>query len=107
MAPAEPTLQYHLAVDASKCGLGGALFQLHDIDAHTEATNSQEHREVEWIIHFISFWLECSEMCYTNPECEVLAVIKGLAEVKWLIVASPSAAIVYTDHQALKTLLTG
>ena len=40
MAPADPTLQYYLAVDASKRGLGGALFQLHDINAHTEATNS-------------------------------------------------------------------
>ena len=107
MAPADPTLQYHLAVDASKRGLGGALFQLHDIDAHTEATNSQEHREAERIIHFISFRLESAETRYTNPEREALAVMKGLAEVKWLIVASPYPTIVYTDHQALKTLLTG
>ena len=107
MAPADPTLQYHLAVDASKRGLGGALFQLHDIDVHTKATNSQEHREAERIIHFISFWLESSEMRYTNPEREALAVMKELAEVKWLIVASRYPTIVYTDHQALKTLLTG
>ena len=107
MAPADPTLQYHLAVDASKRGLGGALFQLHDIDAHTEATNSQEHQEAERIIHFISFRLESAETRYTNPEREALAVMKGLAEVKWLIVASPYPTIVYTDHQALKILLTG
>ena len=107
MAPADPTLQYHLAVDASQRGIGGALFQLHGIEAHTEATNSQEHREAERIILFISFKLEDAERRYTNPEREALAVMKGLAEVKWLIVASPYPTIVYTDHQALKTLLTG
>lgn len=107
MAPADPTLQYHLAVDASKRGLGGALFQLHGIEPHTEATNSQEHREAERIIHFLSFRLEDAERRYTNPEREALAVVKGLAEVKWMITCSPYPVYVYTDHQALKTLLTG
>ena len=107
MAPADPTIQYHLAMDASQRGIGGALFQLHGIDAHTEATNCEEHREAERIIQFMTFRLEDAEKRYTNPEREALAVMKGLAEVKWLIVASPYPVIVYTDHQALKTLLTG
>ena len=34
-------------------------------------------------------------------------MVKGLAEVRWLAVASPYPIMVYTDHQALRTLLTG
>ena len=41
MAPADPTLQYHLAMDASKRGIGGAFCQLHGVKAHTEATSFQ------------------------------------------------------------------
>ena len=107
MAPSDPTLQYHLAVDASKRGIGGALFQLHGIEAHTEANNTNEHRNAERIIQFMSFRLEDAETRYTNPEREALAVVKSLAEVKWLVVASPYPVMVYTDHQVLKTLLTG
>ena len=107
MAPADPTLQYHLAVNASKGGIGGALFQVHDNEAHTEAINSEEHRQAERFMTFISFRLKDAERRYTNPEREAPAVMKGLAEVKWLIVASPYSTIVYTDYQALKTLLTG
>jgi hypothetical protein len=107
MAPANPTLQYHLAVTASKRGIGGALFQLHGIEPNTEANNSHQHREAERIIQFFTYKLEDAERRYTNPEREALAVVKGLAEVKWLIVASPYPIYVYTDHQALKTLLTG
>ena len=107
MAPADPTLQYHLAMDASKRVIGGALLQLHGIEPHTEATNSNEHRDAERIMQFMSFRLEDAETRYTNPEREALAVVKGLAEVRWLVVASPYPIMVYTDHQALKTLLTG
>ena len=107
MAPADPTLQYHLAVDASQRRIGGALFQLHEIEALTEARNPQEDREVERILLSSSFKLEDAERRFLNPKREALAEMKGLAEVKWLIVASPYPTIVYTDHQGLKTLLMG
>src|SRR5205085_105906 len=80
MAPADVTMQYHLAMDANKKGLEGALFQLHGIPPHTEATNSAEHREAERIIQFMSFRLNEAESRYTNPEREALAVVKGLGE---------------------------
>ena len=107
MAPADPTLQYHLAMDASKRGIGGALFQLHGVEAHTKATSSQEHHEAERIVQFLSFRLEDAERRYTNPERKALAIVIGLAEVRWMIVSSPFPVYVYTDHQALRTLLTG
>ena len=107
MAPADGTMQYHLAMDASQRGIGGALFQLHGIPPHTEATNSAEHQEAERIIQFMSFRLSDAERRYTNPEREALAVVKGLGEIRWMVVASPYPVYVYTDHQALKTLLTG
>jgi hypothetical protein len=105
MAAVDPTLQYHLAVDASKRATGGVLFQLHDVPSGTQA--GPEHRHLERIIMFISFKLSDAEPRYTNSECEALAVIRNLAEVRWLITASPHSTMVYTDHEALKTLLVG
>jgi hypothetical protein len=55
MAAVDPTLQYHLAVDASKRATGGVLFQLHGLHAGEQA--GPEHREHERIIMFISFKL--------------------------------------------------
>ena len=66
-----------------------------------------EHKEAERIIQFMSFRLSDAERKYTNPEREALAVVKGLAETRWMIVVSLYPVYVYTDHQALKTLLTG
>ena len=107
MAPPDPELQYHLAVDASKKGIGGVLFQMDKIAAHTEASNSLAHREAEKMIMFISFRLEDAETRYSNSEREALAVIRCLAEVRWMIIASEYPTLVYTDHEALKVLLTG
>lgn len=53
----------------------------------------------------MSFRLNDAETRYTNPEREALAIVKGLAEVRWMVVASPFPIYVYTNHQALKTLL--
>lgn len=107
MAPPDPLAQYHLAVDASKQGIGGVLFQLAGIEHGTEATNTDKHRTAERIIMFISFRLAEVESRYSNSEREALAVIRCLAEVRWMIIASPFPIFVYTDHEALKTLLTG
>jgi len=107
MAAPNPNAQYHLAVDASKKGLGGVLFQLGEVDPGTEATNTGKHRMMERIIMFISFRLAEVESRYSNSEREALAVIRCLAEVRWMIIASPYPVFVYTDHEALKTLLTG
>ena len=57
IAPTDRGQQYHLAVDASKKGIGGVLFQLNGIKAHTEANNSQAHRDAARIIMSISFRL--------------------------------------------------
>jgi len=107
MAAPNPHAQYHLAVDASKKGLGGVLFQLGEVVPGTEATNTEKHRMMERIIMFISFRLAEVESRYSNSEREALAVIRCLAEVRWMIIASPYPVFVYTDHEALKTLLTG
>ena len=107
MASPNPDLQYHLAVDASKRGIGGVLFQLENIKAYTEATNSEIHKAAERLIMFLSFRLEDPETRYSNSEREALAVVRCLAEVKWMVMASLYPTLVYTDHEALKVLLTG
>ena len=107
MALPDPDHQYHLAVDASKKGIGGALFQLEGISAHTEATNSLGHRDAERMIMFISFKLEDAETRYSNSEREALAVIRCLAKVRWMVISSLYPILVYTDHEALRVLLTG
>ena len=107
MASPDPKGQYHLAVDASKRGIGGVLFQLEGIEVGTEAGCTAAHRTAERIIMFISFRLSDPETRYTNSEREALAIIRCLAEVRWMVMASPHMIFVYTDHEALKTLLTG
>jgi len=107
MASSDPQGQYHHAVDASKQGIGVVLFQLAGIEDGTEATNTEKHRTAERIIMFMSFRLAEVETRYSNSEREALAVIQCLAEVRWMIMASPVSVFVYTDHEALRTLLTG
>ena len=107
MASPDPEQQYHLAVDASKKGIGGTLFQLDGISPNTEANNSQAHRDRERRIMFNSFRLGDAETRHSNSEREELAVIRCLAEVRWMVISSPYAIFVYTDHEALRVLLTG
>ena len=82
MASPDPTVQYHLAVDASKRGIGGVLFQLDGIPADTEAISDAIFRVAERIIMFLSFRLSDAETRYSNSEREALAVIRCLAEVR-------------------------
>jgi len=107
IASPDPKGQYHLAVDASKRGIGGVLFQLDGIEVGTEAGCTAAHRAAGRIIMFISFRLSDPETRYTNSEQEALAVIRCLSEVRWMVMASPHMIFVYTDHEALRTLLTG
>ena len=107
MAQPDSDQQYHLAVDASKKGIGGALFQLEGMPPPSEATNSLVHRDAERMIMFISFKLEDAETRYSNSEREALAVIRCLAEVRWMVISSSYPILVYTDHEALWVLLRG
>ena len=55
---------------------------------------------------FISFLLTDAETRYSNTERECLAIIRSLAEVQWLVVRSKSSVLLYTDHNALLSILT-
>jgi len=57
MASSDPQGQYHLALDASKPGIGVVLFQLAGIEYGTEGTNTEKYRMAERIIMFMSFRL--------------------------------------------------
>ena len=107
MASPNPNAQYYLAVHASKRGIGGVLFQLEGIPPGEEAGNEKVYRNVERIIMFMSFRLSDAETRYSNSEREALAVVRCLAEVRWMVIASQYQILVYTDHEALRTLLTG
>jgi hypothetical protein len=54
---------------------------------------------------FISIRLDPAETHYTTTEQEALAVVRCLAEVRWLILGASYATKVYTDHSALISLL--
>ena len=86
MAGADPPLQYHLAVDASDEAVGGCLFQLQGVTPGTEAT--PKFLPNEKIIMFLSFRLIDTESRYVNSERECLAVVRCLAEVKWLVIGN-------------------
>ena len=102
MSGADPDLQYHLATDTSDTALGGCLFQLHRQQAGTEAT--PKLRPTERIIMFLSFRLQDAETRYSNSERECFAIVKCLAEIRWMVVGSKHPVIVYTDHEALKPI---
>ena len=104
MGGADPAVQYHLATDASKWCLGGVLFQLVDAPYGTEATHS--YKENIRIIMFISFWLENAKTRYDTIEREALAVVRCLAEVRWLVTGSEYPTKLYTDHSALESIFT-
>lgn len=107
MASPDPEQEYYLAVEASKKGIGGTLFQLDGISANTEADNSEAHGDRERMIMFIWFRLGVAETCYSNSEREALAVICCIAEIRWKVISSLYAILVNTDHEALRVLLTG
>ena len=98
-----PDLQYHLATDASKTGIGGVLFQLPDHSMGTIA--GKKTIGAEAIVMFLSFRLEDRETRYHTTEREALAVVRCLKEVRWLVLGSAHPVLLYTDHQALVTLL--
>lgn len=101
----DPELQYHLATDASAHALGGVLFQLVELPVGTMA--QPKYRSNERIIMFISKSFAPAETRYHTTEREALAVVRCLEEVRWLVVGSPHPVKLYTDHQALVSILKG
>lgn len=99
----DPSLQYHLATDASATGLGGVLFQLPANAPHTMAFSvpTSEHL----VVMYLGYQLIPAERNYQTTEREALAVLKCLEEVRWLVHGSDFPVKVYTDHSALVHLL--
>ena len=95
----QPNVQYHLATDASKTGLGGILFQLPD---HPPGTiMSKDFLDSFKVVMFISFQLTPAQMNYHTTERETLAVVRCLNECRWLVKGNEFPVMLYTDHQAL------
>ena len=103
MSGIDEDLQLHLATDASKYCLGGVLFQLPGEPPGTEAL--ERHKTTIRIIMFMSFKLEEVETRYHTTEREALAVVRCLAEVRCFVMGHAYPVMLYTDHQALETIL--
>ncbi len=103
MSGGDPLQQYHLSVDASIEGIGGCLFQLRGVPTGTEAT--PKFLDNERIVMFMSFRLTDAETRYVNSERECLAVVRCLAEVRWMVIGNKSPVFIYSDHDALKGIL--
>jgi RNase H-like domain found in reverse transcriptase len=95
--------QYHLSTDASKEGMGGVLFQLLGVPVGTVAAS--KYRPDERIICFISQRFAPAETRYSTTEREALAVVRCLREVRHRVLGSPHPLMLYTDHQALSSIL--
>lgn len=85
-------------MDASQTGLGGVLFHLPDGTKPGDEYNQRKHWDGLEIIMFISFRLTDAQTRLTNPEREMLAVVEGLKETKWMTMGSPFPIKIYTDH---------
>jgi len=99
----DPLQQYHLSVDASIEGIGGCLFQLRGVPTGTKAT--PKFLDNERIMIFISFRLTDAETRYVNSEREYLAVVRCLAEVRWMVIRNKLPVFIYSDYDALKGIL--
>ena len=53
------------------------------------------------IVSFLSFQFTEVQQRYYTTERETLAVVKCLAECRWLVKGLKNPIILYTDHQAL------
>ena len=95
-------IQYHLATDASKTGMGGVLFQIIDQPAGTIA--AQKNRKTQRIIMFISKPFTEAETRYSTTEREALAVVRCLEEVRWLVLGSAFPTKVHQQKGALRQI---
>ena len=99
----DETKQYHLMTDASKYAIGRVLFHLPNVPGG--ANMSVALMKAMKVIMSISKGLLSAETRYSTTEREALAILRCLEKVRWLILGSPYAKKVYTDHSALLCLL--
>lgn len=102
MTEADSTAQYYLVIDVSKRSVEEVLFQLKEVLRGTEVTSKLLSNER--IVMFLSFRLEDAETRYFNSERECLAVVKYLAEIKWLVIENDHSVLIYSNHEALKSI---
>ena len=81
---ADPQTQFHLSADACAKGLGAFLFQFPRGTAPGTEAMPGNRNEILPVL-FMSWKLSDSEKRYSMPEKEVLAVVKGLQEVRSMI----------------------
>jgi hypothetical protein len=103
MAGADQDLQFHLATNASDTAAGGCLFQVYGV--LTGTTLTPKHRANEKIIMLMSFRFNDAETRYHTTEREALAVVRCLAEVRWLVIGNKFPVMIYSDHNALSSIL--
>ncbi|RDW59800.1 hypothetical protein BP6252_12887 [Coleophoma cylindrospora] len=103
MTPGREDRQWHLAVDASKTGLGGCLFQMDSEPPGTLLSKTTNERYVM----FLSFALTKSQGNWQTTEREAYAVVRTLQDLRWLIIGSRFPIIVYTDHRAVLSVMKG
>ncbi|CAK9151637.1 unnamed protein product [Ilex paraguariensis] len=90
MRPPNWDLPFELMCDASDYAVGAVLGQ------------REENRP--YVIHYASKTLNEAQMNYTTTEKELLAVVFALDKFRAYIIGSP--IVVFTDHSALKYLLS-
>ena len=90
MQPPDWTLPFEIMCDASDCAIGAVLGQRRDRKPH--------------VLYYASKTLSEAQRNYTTTEKELLAVVYALDKFRSYLVGSH--VIVYTDHAALKYLLT-
>lgn len=103
MSGIDESLQMNLATDALKYGLGRVLFQLPGEPPRTEAI--EKHKHIFRMVMFMSFKLEDEETRYHTTEREAFAVVRCMAEVKCFIMGHLYATMLYSNHQALESIM--
>ena len=94
----DPTLQYHLSCDTSQYTYGGVLFQLVGEEPRTILSSLKLVDKMRLVQFILKKFLD-TETCYHTTKREVLAIVRCLEEVRWLVNENlHKIVIVYTDH---------
>ena len=79
-------------------------FKLKGVTRGTEAT--PKHLPKERIIMLFSFRTTDAESHYLISERQCVAVVRCLPEVRWLVMGNKHPILIYSDHDALKSIMS-
>ena len=104
----DPGKRFYLSICASKEGWGAVLFQLtKEHEEKLKIVGKGFPKGKEQVIQFISQKFTDVETRYQELERECLAILRALEEVRFLVIHAKYPVVIYTNANALATIMKG